>query len=88
MDTLLSAAGQRLIDVGLSGVVILGLCWALVQLWQAREKERLSYAAKVDEVQEKRITEQRVALEAVGKAIASTEANREALVNALTRSHP
>lgn len=79
---LVDAAGQRLIDLGLSGIVIMGLCAALVFLWRARERDR----DKVDAVQEKRINEQKVALDAVGKAIASTDANREALVDALTRS--
>lgn len=77
---ILGAAGQRLIDLGLSGVVILGLAWFAWQLWKAREADRERYEI----VQEKRITEQVSALGAVSKAVDTVETT----IQTLTRSHP
>ena len=64
---LLGAAGQRLIDVGLSGVGLLALAWAFWKLWEARDRDRIKADERYEAVQEKRIAEQRTALDAIAK---------------------
>ncbi len=80
---LLGAATQRLIDLGLSGVVIIGLAFAFLRLWDQREKDRTRADERYEAVQEKRIAEQASALDAVGKAVDTVETTNETL----TRSH-
>lgn len=80
---LIDAAGQRLIDLGLSGVVILALGAMFYLLWQARERDRLKADERYEGVQEKRIVEQKAALDAVGKALNTIETT----IETLTRSH-
>ncbi len=80
---LLGAATQRLIDLGLSGVVILALGYAFLRLWDQREKDRLRADERYEAVQEKRIAEQASALDAVGKAVDTVETT----IETLTRSH-
>lgn len=82
--TILDASAQRLIDLGLSGVVILALGFALLKLWEAREKDRDRADTRYETVQEKRIAEQVVALSAVDKAVGTVETT----IQTLTRSHP
>ncbi len=80
---LLGAATQRLIDLGLSGVVILALAYAFLRLWDQREKDRTRADERYEAVQEKRIAEQASALDAVGKAVDTVETT----IETLTRSH-
>lgn len=79
---LLGAATQRLIDLGLSGVVILALGYAFLRLWDQREKDREKADARYEAVQEKRITDQATALDAVSKAVDTVETT----ISTLTRS--
>ena len=80
---MLGAATQRLIDLGLSGVVIIGLAVAFLRLWDQREKDRTRAEDRYEMVQEKRIAEQATALDAVGKAVDTVETT----IETLTRSH-
>ncbi len=41
---------------GVLGVVCAALLATLVYIWRAREKDRLAYQAKIDDLQEKRLT--------------------------------
>lgn len=81
---LLDAATQRLVDVGLSGVALLALGFMFWKLWEAREKDRRDADARHEAVQEKRINEQRAALDAVSKAVNTLDT----AIETLTRSHP
>ncbi len=72
-------AVTRLIDQGLSGVVILVLLLALWQLWLAREKDRRAADDRYERVQENRIAEQRTALDAVSKALDTVDTTIETL---------
>jgi len=83
MEPMLGAATQRLIDLGLSGVVIIGLAVAFLRLWDQREKDRTRAEDRYEMVQEKRIAEQATALDAVGKAVDTVETT----IETLTRSH-
>jgi predicted negative regulator of RcsB-dependent stress response len=80
---IIDASAQRLIDLGLSGVALLALGWFCWQLWQAREKDRAKAEERYESVQEKRITEQRAALDAVSKAVNTLDT----AIETLTRSH-
>lgn len=80
---ILDASAQRLIDLGLSGVALLALGFMFWKLWEAREKDRRDAETRYEAVQEKRITEQRAALDAVSKAVNTVETT----IDALQRSH-
>ncbi len=80
---ILDLGAQRLIDLGLSGVALLALGFMFWKLWEAREKDRREAEARYESVQEKRITEQRAALDAVSKAVNTVETT----IDALQRSH-
>lgn len=80
---ILDASAQRLIDLGLSGVALLALGFMFWKLWEAREKDRRDAEERYEAVQEKRITEQRAALDAVSKAVNTLDT----AIETLTRSH-
>lgn len=80
---LLGASAQRLLDLGLSGVALLALGWFLWQLWKARESDRARTDARYEAIQEKRIAEQKTALDAVSKAVDTLER----VSDTLQRSH-
>lgn len=80
---IVDASAQRLIDLGLSGVALLALGFMFWKLWEAREKDRRDADARYEGVQEKRITEQRAALDAVSKAVNTLDT----AIETLTRSH-
>lgn len=67
---IVDATMQRLIDIGLSGVAIIGLVWFCSFLWKARE----AGLTKIEEQLEKRIAEQTASRDAVVKAIATLDA--------------
>jgi Flp pilus assembly protein TadB len=81
--SVLDSSAQRLIDLGLSGVALLALGFMFWKLWEARERDRDKAAERYEEVQEKRINEQRAALDAVSKAVNTVETT----IETLTRSH-
>lgn len=81
--SLLDTSAQRLIDLGLSGVALLALGFMFWKLWEARERDRDKAAERYEAVQEKRINEQKVALDAVSKAVNTVETT----IETLTRSH-
>jgi uncharacterized protein YlxW (UPF0749 family) len=80
---IIDASAQRLIDLGLSGVALLALGFLFWKLWEAREKDRTKAEERYESVQEKRITEQRAALDAVSKAVNTLDT----AIETLTRSH-
>lgn len=80
---IIDASAQRLIDLGLSGVALLALGFLFWKLWEAREKDRAKAEERYEAVQEKRITEQRAALDAVSKAVNTLDT----AIETLTRSH-
>lgn len=80
---IIDASAQRLIDLGLSGVALLALGFMFWKLWEAREKDRRDAESRYESVQEKRITEQRAALDAVSKAVNTLDT----AIETLTRSH-
>jgi hypothetical protein len=80
---IIDASAQRLIDLGLSGVALLALGFLFWKLWEAREKDRDKAEARYETVQEKRLTEQRAALDAVSKAVNTLDT----AIETLTRSH-
>lgn len=80
---ILDAGAQRLIDVGLSGVALLALGFMFLKLWEAREKDRDRADTRYETVQEKRVSEQATALDAVSKAIDTVDRT----IDALERSH-
>ena len=79
---LLNAATQRLLDVGLSGVALVALGFMFWKLWEAREKDRGKYEERYEAVQERRIVEQKAALDAVSKAVGTLDT----AIETLTRS--
>lgn len=79
---ILDASAQRLIDLGLSGVAVLALAFVCLKLWEAREKDRDRASQLYEVVQEKRINEQKVALDAVSKAVNTLDT----AIETLTRS--
>lgn len=81
--SVLDSSAQRLIDLGLSGVALLALGFMFWKLWEARERDRDKATERYEEVQEKRINEQRAALDAVSKAVNTVETT----IETLTRSH-
>jgi Tfp pilus assembly protein PilO len=80
---IIDASAQRLIDLGLSGVALLALGFMFWKLWEAREKDRDKAETRYETVQEKRITEQAAALDAVSKALNTVETT----IETLQRSH-
>ncbi len=81
--SIIDTSAQRLIDLGLSGVALLALGFMFWKLWEARERDREKAAERYEAVQEKRINEQKVALDAVSKAVNTVETT----IETLTRSH-
>lgn len=76
-------SAQRLMDLGLSGIALLALGFLFWKLWEARELDRKEASARYEAVQEKRIAEQKTALDAVSKALNTVETT----IETLQRSH-